>query len=570
MHFELTDPFSQIALLLAGATVASVAAAYLRQPLIVVFIAVGFVVGPAVLGLVEASDTVELLGRIGVALLLFVVGLKLDPALIRSSGAVALVSGVGQVVITAAVGLLLTLAMGMAFVPAAYVSLALTFSSTVIVIKLLTDRREIDSLHGRIVVGILIIQDIMVMLALVVLAGIGQVEEGNNAFVELGITAARGGALLAIVTLTVRFLVPRIEDRIAALPEILVLGGVAWASGLAVAAESIGFSVEMGAFVAGISLAGRPPRQMVAARLTSLRDFLLLFFFIGLGAQIEVGDIREQIVPALVLSTFVLVGNPIIIFAIMLAMRFRTRTAFFSGVVLAQISEFSFIVMAMGLSLGHLDRDELATVTLVGLITFAISTYLYTYANRIYALLHPVFARLERSTAHYEEEISAPGSGLPEVLVFGTGRLGTVVLTRLRNQGIDAWGIDFDPIAVRRLQSIGFQARFGDAEDLDFIATLPLQAARIAISTVRVVDVELTLLRALRLNGFLGPIIVTGGTTSTVDRLHAAGATVVLLPYEAAGERATEMVVEALRDPTYLDAVRAKPRVQVMEEQTEP
>ena len=508
-------------MLLGGATIAAVLAALFRQPLIVVFIGVGFLAGPAGAGVVEASDAVDLLGRIGVALLLFVVGLKLDPSVIRTSGAVAVVSGLGQVVVTAAFGFAITLALGLDPLPAAYISLALTFSSTVIVVKLLADRRELDSLYGRIALGILIVQDVLVIAALMFLAGIGSVEAGESAPIELGLTVVRGVFLLGVVAAIVRWVIPLVEDRVATSPETLVLGGVAWASGLAVAAEWAGFSIEMGAFLAGVSLAGRPPRQLVAARLTSLRDFLLLFFFVGLGARIELADVRGQLVPAALLSLFVLVGNPLIIIGITTAMRYRIRTGFLAGTALAQISEFSFVMMAGGIALGHVGQSDMALVAMVGLITFAASSYLILYSHRIYGVLRPYVQRFERSTPHPEEELADAMTTPPQVLVFGTGRLGTVLLTRLRDHGIEAWGIDFDPVAVRRLREVGFSTRFGDAEDPDFVATLPLSSASLVISTFRFEDVEVTLMHALRNEGFAGPIILTSETAA--GRRAAAG-----------------------------------------------
>ncbi len=571
MPLTLTDPFTEFAVLLGGATIAAVVAVLFRQPLIVVFIGVGFLAGPAGLGVVEASETVDVLGRIGVALLLFVVGLKLDPSVIRTSGVVAIVSGLGQVVVTATLGYGIALALGLDPLPAAYVSLALTFSSTVIVVKLLADRRELDSLYGRIALGILIVQDVLVIAALMFLAGIGSVETGESAAIELGLTVIRGVIILGVVAMIVRWVVPLVEDRVATSPETLVLGGVAWASGLATAAEWAGFSIEMGAFLAGVSLAGRPPRQLVAARLTSLRDFLLLFFFVGLGTRIELADLQSQLVPAALLSLFVLVGNPLIIMGITTAMRYRIRTGFLAGTALAQISEFSFVMMASGIAVGHVGQSELALVAMVGLITFGASSYLILYSHRIYGVLRPYFQRFERSTTHPEEELTEATTIPPRVLVFGTGRLGTVLLTRLREDGTEAWGIDFDPVAVRRLGEIGFHTRFGDAEDPDFVATLPLSSASLVISTFRFEDVGVTLMHALRNGGFMGPIILTSETARSAQRLEEAGATFVLLAYEAAGERATELVSRALENPDYLEEMRAEPRAPVIEESpTEP
>ena len=176
----------------------------------------------------------------------------------------------------------------------------------------------------------------------------------------------------------------------------------------------------------------------------------------SLGVHLQLSDLQDQLLAAIGLSLFVLIGNPLIVMGIAIAMGFRARTGLVAGMALAQISEFSFILMALGLDLGHVDQSTLALVTLVGLITFAASTYMITYANQIYRFLQPVMNKLERPVAHREDEILDEADQPVEVLVFGTGRLGTVILSRLREIGVEAMGVDFDPVAVRRLQTSGF------------------------------------------------------------------------------------------------------------------
>lgn len=562
--------FVDLIQILGVATLAAVVATVLRQPIVVAFIFVGVIAGPAVLALVpEDSEFVDLFGRVGIALLLFVVGLKLDPALIRTAGFVAVVSGLGQVIITTIVGLLITMAFGVGLLQAFYISLALTFSSTVIIVKVLSDRREIDSLHGRIALGILIVQDIVVIVALTLLSGLEGAEGAEATLEQLGLSLLRGVALVVGMIIVARFLIPLIEPRLITTPEVLVLGGIAWAVLMAAGATWAGFSPEMGAFVAGVVLATKRPRQLVAARLTTVRDFLLLFFFVSLGVHLQLSDLQNQLLPAIGLSLFVLVGNPLIVMGITIAMGFRARTGLVAGMALAQISEFSFILMALGLDLGHVDESSLALVTLVGLITFAASTYMITYANQIYRFLRPVMNRLERPIAHREDEIRDEADQPVEVLVFGTGRLGTVILSRLRGIGVEAMGVDFDPVAVRRLQDLGFHMRFADVEAPEFLQGLPLASARIAVSTIRAPDIEVGLLEGLREHGFRRPVLLTSQSAATAHRLEDLGATLVLLPFEAAGERASEMIEETLRDPTYLERARSSPRAPVEDETLE-
>ncbi len=562
--------FVDLIQILGVATVAAVAATLLRQPIVVAFIFVGVFVGPAGINLVPAdSEFVDLFGRVGIALLLFVVGLKLDPALIRTAGFVAVISGLGQVIITTIIGLLITMAFGVDLLSAFYISLALTFSSTVIIVKVLSDRREIDSLHGRIALGILIVQDIVVIVALTLLSGLQGAEGAGTTLEQLGLSLLRGAALVAAMIIVARFVFPLLEPRMITTPEVLVLGGIAWAVLMAAGATWAGFSAEMGAFVAGVVLATKRPRQLVAARLTTVRDFLLLFFFVSLGVHLHLSDLQDQLLAAIGLSLFVLVGNPLIVMGIAIAMGFRARTGLVAGMALAQISEFSFILMALGLDLGHVDESTLALVTLVGLITFAASTYMITYANQIYRFLQPVMNKIERPVAHREDEILDEADQPVEVLVFGTGRLGTVILSRLREIGVEAMGVDFDPVAVRRLQDLGFHMRFADVEAPEFLQGLPLSSARIAVSTIRAPDIEVGLLEALREHDFSRPVLLTSQSAATAHRLEDLGATLVLLPFEAAGERASEMIEETLRDPTYLERARSSPRAPVEDEPLE-
>ena len=560
--------FVDLIQILGVATLAAVVATLLRQPIVVAFIFVGVIVGPAGLSLVPPDSAfVDIFGRVGIALLLFVVGLKLDPALIRTAGFVAVVSGLGQVIITTVLGFLITFAFGVDLLSAFYISLALTFSSTVIIVKVLSDRREIDSLHGRIALGILIVQDIVVILALTLLSGLEGAEGGEATLEQLGLSLLRGAALVAVMIIVARFLIPLIEPRMLSTPEVLVLGGISWAVLMAAGATWAGFSPEMGAFMAGVVLATKRPRQLVAARLTTVRDFLLLFFFVSLGVHLGFADLRDQILPALGLSLFVLVGNPLIVMGIAVAMGFRARTGLFAGMALAQISEFSFVLMALGLDLGHVDESSLALVTLVGLITFAASTYMITYSHQIYRFAQPVLNRIERRVAHREDEVFDEADEPVEVLVFGTGRLGTVILSRLQEMEVEAMGVDFDPVAVRRLQDLGFHMRFADVEAPEFLQGLPLSSARIAVSTIRSPEIEVGILEALREHNFRGPVLLTSQSTSTADRLEGLGATLVLLPFEAAGERASEMIEETLRDPTYLERARSSPRAPVEDEE---
>jgi len=540
--------YHQFALLLAVAAIVGAIALRLRQPLLVAYIVVGVLLGPSALGWVTAHDQVDLLAQIGVTVLLFVVGLKLDLHVVKSVGPVALATGIGQIVFTTVIGFGIAMALGMAPLTALYVAVALTFSSTIIIVKLLSDKRELDSLHGRIAVGFLIVQDIAVVVAMLLL---GSWQSGADTVdlwrlgleVSLKLTAA-----LAAVAVLMRYVLPRLLHLLARSQEMLLLFALAWGTALAATGDMLGFSKEVGAFLAGFSLASTAYREAIAARLTALRDFLLLFFFIDLGARLDLGLLGAQVGDALLLSLFVLVGNPLIVMAIMGVMGYRKRTGFLAGLTVAQISEFSIIFMAMGVALGHANPAALGLVTLVGLVTITLSTYMILYSQPLYARLAPWLGYFERKRPFREMAMERNRSEADpaEVIVFGAGRFGCRLIEQLRAQGIHTLAVDFDPELVRRLRRRGWPVRFGDAEDTEFPATLPLAAASWVVSTLPEAATNTALLTALRAHGFSGKLALALRGDDDGAAFSERGVDRVFRPYDDAADFAAEEIIQAL------------------------
>ena len=362
------NAFLELALLLLACALAGGLFVRLRQPVLIAYIVVGIGVGPAGLGLVGAHEQIDLLAQIGVAVLLFAVGLKLDLQHVRHIGPVALATGLGQLTFTILVGLAIILALGRELLEALYVAVALTFSSTIIIVKLLSDKREIDSLHGRIAVGFLIVQDLAVVVAMMLMSALRDTGASDGVVLEVALSlAARLATCALLLFVLMRWVLPVVLAAMARSQELLLLFAIAWGVALAALGELAGFSKEAGAFLAGFSLASSPYREAMNARLTGIRDFLLLFFFIDLGARLELSTLGAEVVPAVVLSLFVLIGNPLIVMAIMGWMGYRKRTGFLAGLTVAQISEFSIVFVAMGISLGHVGMQALGLTTLVGL-----------------------------------------------------------------------------------------------------------------------------------------------------------------------------------------------------------
>ena len=536
--------FEQIALVLTVCVVAGGLAVLLRQSLTVGLIAAGIAVGPALLGLVEPTSEIELLATVGTSLLLFVVGLKLDVRILRRLGPVAFSAGLGQVAFTALVGFGLARALGFVTVDALYLAIGLTFSSTIIVVKLLTDKRELNSLYGRIALGILVVQDLVVVLVMLAITASGDLAtlDGLSLVDRLGGVLLRATALLVVVVVMGRVVAPRLTGIFERQGELLVLTVVTWAVLLASLSLQLGFSQEVGAFLAGVSLASTRYRDAVASRLGTIRDFVLVFFFIELGTRVDPAMVTEQLLPILVLSLFVLIGNPIIVMVVMGILGYRRRVAFKTGLTIAQVSEFSLILVALGVEQGHIGTDVLGLVTVIGVVTIAVSTELIHNADRLYRRLSPALRLFERSRGRV---LPDPRLAVdrPDYVIIGVGRLGSQVLDDLLAQGDRALGVDFDPRGIKRTRW-DLPVIYGDADDPELPDQLPLGTTRWVIITVRDVPADLHLIRALRAGGFTGGIAVAADEPTDCERLLAAGATVTLRPWQLAAAPVVDAVLD--------------------------
>ncbi|MEX2455265.1 MAG: cation:proton antiporter [Rhodospirillaceae bacterium] len=543
--------FGEVAALLVMAAVVGFLGIILRQPLIVSFIAVGLIAGPSGLDVVRSDAQIDLLSELGIAVLLFLVGIKLDIKLIRSLGAVSLMTGLGQVAFTSVFGFLIGLALGLDAVTSLYVAVALTFSSTIIIVKLLSDKREIDSLHGQIALGFLIVQDLVVVLAMIVLSAVGIGAGSAHGSANILMVLASGVALVALVVLFVRFVANPLTERLAHAPELLVIFAIAQAAMFAAIGDFVGLGKEVGGLLAGVSLASTPYRETISARLAPLRDFLLLFFFIALGATLDLSLLGAHVMAAVVFSIFVLIGNPLIVLAIMGSMGYRKRTGFLAGLTVAQISEFSLIFIAMGVSLGHVAEDALGLVTMVGLVTIAASTYMITYSHRLYPLFEPLLGVFERrGTPREPGDSGQHAASRYDIVIFGLGRFGTAVGLRLKSRNVRVLGVDFNPVAVRRWRALGLDTEYGDATDAEFVAALPLGGAQWVVSTVPFhptglshEDARTTLLQVTRAAGFTGRIAVTSHNKAETEDFLASGADIVLEPFQDAADRAADLLV---------------------------
>jgi Kef-type K+ transport system membrane component KefB len=528
------NPFYEFAIILTLAAILGAIGQVLKQPLIVMFIALGILVGPSALDVVKSEENIHLLAEIGIAVLLFIVGLKLDLRIIKSVGKIALLTGLGQVLFTSLFGYFIGIGLGFSPLHSFYIAVALTFSSTIIIVKLLSDKKEIDSLHGQIAIGFLIVQDIVVILVMIVLSAMRQGESTSLTF-DIIKTILAGVVLLVFALAAMRWIIPRLSTFLAKSPELLTLFAIAWAVALATMGELMGFSGEVGAFLAGISLASSDFKDVISSRLVSLRDFLLLFFFVHLGVNLDLAVMGNQVGAAMIFSVFVLIGNPIIVLIIMGAMGYRKRTSFLAGLTVAQISEFSLIFAGLGLAVGHITEDIVGLITLVGLITIGLSTYLILYSHQIYEVISPALRIFQRKNPYRDNNQDEYNAKEYDVIIIGLGRFGTRLSKMLDDHPeINYLGVDFDPQVVKSWQKKGKNIVYGDMEDPELLEQVNFSSSKFVVSTVPDFIHSRQLVKSLKRENYKGKIYLTALTMKDYEQLNTCGAEEVLMPQQMA------------------------------------
>ena len=460
-----------------------------RMPAIVVYLLCGVLLGP-VLGWVELGEGLRLVSETGIALLLFLVGLELSVAKVRDVGKVALLGGFVQVALTAALGFGLSMGLGFGLMEATFLAMALTFSSTVVVVKLLDEKGEIESLYGRIAVGVLLVQDLVVIALLTFLAGMSGGKAGLDAgAVGMGLLKAFGGmaALVAVAMIAAKYLLPRPFRWAARSPEILLIWALSWCFLMVLGAHAFGLSHEVGAFLAGMCLAQLPYNENLRMRVHPLMNFFIAVFFVTLGVRIDFDGALGQLGATAALAAFVLIGKPLVFLGIIGGMGYGRKTAFLTGVTLAQTSEFSFILAGLAMSKGLIGGEVMLVTALVGVGTIAISSYMINQSHELYAWLLKLGAfrfRFLDGRAEVTDRIVQPGHGLERhVIVVGMNALGRELVKRLVAKGEDVLAVDTDPV---KLEGLPGRSLLGSVDYLSVLEEAGYEKAKLIVSALQI------------------------------------------------------------------------------------
>ncbi len=534
----IENMFVELSLIIIIAVIVSAIMRLLKQPLIIGYIITGVIASPYFFNLVESKNEISTFSQLGVALLLFVVGLNLDLRTIKKIGKVSLIAGIGQVLFTSIVGFFILKLLGFTNTPAIYISIALTFSSTIIITTLLSDKKELETLHGKISVGFLIVQDII---AIFILMRVSSLQSNANLTSTIISTIIKGSLLLFALFIVGIYILPKITKVIAKSQEFLLLFSLGWAFIIGSLFNYLNFSIEIGALLAGVTLALTPYRQEISSKMKPIRDFFIVLFFISLGSQIIFKDITVYIPAIIVLSLFILIGNPLILMILTGLLGYKKRTSFFIGLITAQISEFSIILIALVVSLGNLSQEILSLVTVIGLITIAGSSYLIMHASSLYNFFSPYLGIFERKGKKTDEEKYYSGKEYDAIL-FGYNRIGYDILESFKKLKKKILVLDYNPEVIETLVKQKIDCVYGDAYDLELLNDLNLSDVKLVVSTIPELEINLLLIKKIKSQNKDAIIIVVSHQIEDAIKLYDDGAAYVLLPHFLGGKLVANMI----------------------------
>jgi Kef-type K+ transport system membrane component KefB/Trk K+ transport system NAD-binding subunit len=533
----MEEIFFQLAAILVIAFLVSYFERLLKQPIIIGYIIAGIIVSPFLIQFGATKNLIDIFSKIGIAFLLFIVGLHLNPKVIKEIGIKSLLIGLLQMILTFSLSFIISFKLlSFDFVSSTYIGIALALSSTIIVTKLLSDKKQLDSLYGKISIGILIIQDLVAILALMFISSINQ---GNDFGVLAFKTLLLGIGLVAGSFLFGYFILLKFIKSVARSQELLFLFSICWCFLVAALFAFLGFSIEIGALIAGIILSVSPYSTEISSKIKPIRDFFLIIFFIILGLNINLPSIKDVIFNALILSCIALILKPIILMGFMALFNYTKKTNFLVGISLAQISEFSLIILMLGVSLGHLSVEILYTLTLTLIITILCSTYLSLYSRKIYKKMFKIISifekkKIKKNRKNFKKSYTS--------VLFGYNRTGFEVLKSLTKLKKPYLVIDFNPDTIVNLNKFRVPCLYGDIDDPELLEELHLDKIDLAISTIPDFEENSLLIESIRLVNPDVIIIARANEINEALELYKKGADYILTPQFLGGGHVASMI----------------------------
>lgn len=528
--------FAELSLVIVITACVSLFMKLIRQPLILGYILAGLLVGPSVLGLITSVETFEAFSEIGIALLLFIIGMGMNVSELKKLGKVVILTALASLITIGTVGFAASGLMGFTRTESIIIGLALFFSSTIIIIKILSDKKETNRLHGQVAIGVILVEDIVATFALLfIVAG----QEGGLDASQVGILLGKGALLLAGLGFCSIQLLPRISRFMASSQELLFLFAIAWGFGIATLFELAGFSIEVGALFAGVALAASPYALEISSRLKPLRDFFVVLFFIALGESLNVTNLAAGIWPALVLSAIVIALKPFIVISTMGLLGYTKRVSFKTGINLSQISEFSIILVVLAASAGLVRQDISAIITLVAIITIASSTYLMHFDDSLFERFDKIRLHLFEKEVAYKEKRNR--SNYPLVL-FGYHHGGHEFIKTFKSINKRYLVIDYDPQVIDTLEHQDIPYLYGDATDAEMLDEIGIHNTKLVVSTFSDYEVTTALVQNISRINPAAVIVCHADNKGEAIELYALGATYVMIPHYIGSEKISAFI----------------------------
>ncbi len=527
----MSNIFLEIGILIVLAGVGALVARLLRQPLIPLYLLVGILIGP-VLKLVNNQEVILTFSEIGIALLLFVVGLKIDLSKLKSVAKIVIYGGIIKFILLALLGFLLAKFLNFSYPASLYLGIAVAFGSTMVVLKILSDRQELNSLHGRLVTGFLLLEDVLIVLTFTIFSSLG-----DFSFLSLVLALGKGIGLLLLVVLFSRLVFPWLFRYASQNEELLLILAIGCCFGFAMLAYFLGFSIAIGAFFAGVGLANLPYHFAIAGKAKILRDFFAAIFFVALGMQVVLSSLRTILVPLIAFTLFVIIVNPLMTSLITGIFGYRRRTIFLTAVFLIPTSEFALIMVAEGVKRNVIDHNVFALVVGLAMVTITAVSYLTKFDWQFYQILKWPMFLFEKLNKRKVETIALHPHRDHEkkIVLCGVDRLGHKILHALRSMGEEVLAVDLNPDIAEKLAQQKIPVLYGDINDPEILQKVELRHTKAIISTIPDKHDNLLLLELVGKSRRI-IVCVTASNASDALEFYKRGADYVIIPKFLGGE----------------------------------
>ena len=552
--------FIQLAIILGLSSVLGFITYKLKLPLVIAYLVGGLLIALVGLFDVHTSAALSFLPEIGIAFVLFLVGMELDLREIRSFGRQILLAGILQILITTIIGTFIVQSFGFPLAESIYLGIGLSFSSTIVVIKLLLEKRDLKSLYGKLSIGILLLED---LLAVVLLLGLTSTTSmlGTGLTQAFPILAFLGKVLIlfSIALVLNHYLLGTLFKAVSGSTELLFLTALAWCFIFISVAILMGFSVVIGAFLAGVALASSPYHFQIQGKVKPMRDFFVALFFVYLGTKVNFAHISQTYLLIFVFTTYAVIVKPAIFVLLLGTLGFRKHTMFHVAINLSHISEFSLIILLVGLDAGAVSQQALTIIALSGVLSLMISSLAISRASQIYRYITGWIGFFERKNLYSPDSVNINDLE-GHTVIIGAHRVGGEIVRFLKKEKHPLIVLDFNPHQVETLLGEQVQVIYGDMGDPEVLDILNLDRAKMIISTAQDVNDNKTLLEDLKFRRSDARVIVRAETIKDAQSLYKAGADFVIIPEVMAGDLLLDTIKEHLNDNSYF---KDRPRIEM-------